>query len=220
MVEEDAGMTWAAKGQTIEYSLKEPIDVRSDAAGSSLVAIDEISLDVDLFAKTNAAWDDKAYLYAELENTTGGNILAGPTQVYRDGAYMGSVQLPAITNGDKSDVSFGPLDGLLVERRTLSREDGDTGILTSSNARSLRFETKLTSLLSYPIALQLFDNVPVSESEDLKITEKFSQQPNERDVDGRRGVLRWDFDMKPGDIKKLGTGYDMVWPSGQNIGSR
>ena len=62
--------------------------------------------------------------------------------------------------------------------------------------------------------------MPVSESEDLKVTEILNPRPSERDVDGRRGVLRWDLDMAAGDEARIATGYDMVWPEGQTIGHR
>ncbi len=219
MVEEDSGFVAPKiKGQTIEFVLNRPQSLRSDTDnGLAQLDIDSIEMSVDLFAKAHAAHDQKGFLYADLVNASGGNFLSGEAFVYRDGAFMGQLSFPAITNGDSADVSFGPLDGLLVERRTVSREDGDRGIISTSNARSLRFETKVTSLLDYPITLQLFDHVPVSESEDLKITEALSPKPSERDVEGKRGVMRWDFDMKPGAIKALAIGYDTVWPEGQTI---
>ncbi|GHA47354.1 hypothetical protein GCM10008927_10210 [Amylibacter ulvae] len=201
------------KGQTIEFELNALVTMISSNNSGAVFEIDTIDIPVDLFAQANAARDEKAFLYAELENETGGNLLAGSAQIYRDGAYMGEGQFPAITAGDSIDLALGPIDGLLIERRTVSRADGDRGIITSSNSLQLRYETKINSLLDYAIDLRIFDNIPVSESEDLVIKEVLSPKPTEREIDGKRGVLRWDFDMQPNATQTLNTGYDMTWPS-------
>ena len=205
------------KGQTIEYQLTQPVSLRSGRQGGSLFELDATETVVDLFAQAHSAQDDKAYMYAEFENKTGGSILAGNATIYRDGAFVGTGQFPLIVNGDTTDLALGPIDGLLLDRRTVSREDGDRGLISSSNARELRYETKIESLLDYAIDLRLFDVVPTSESEDLVIREFLSPKPTLRDVDGKRGVLRWDVNIKPGTTKILKTGYDMVWPVDQQL---
>lgn len=205
-------MSPQSKGQTIEFELANLVNLRS-SNGGSVFELDEIAVDLDLFAQANTKHDAKAFLYAELENTTQGNLLAGPMQLYRDGAYLGEGIFPAITKGDTVELPLGPIDGLLVEHRTVSREDGDRGLITSSDSRSLRLETTFTSLLDYDIALRAYENTPVSEDEDLVIKEVMTPRPTERDIEGKRGVLRWDLEMKAGSKRTIQTGYDMTWPT-------
>lgn len=205
------------KGQTIEYRLANPVSLQSGLGGFAIFALDVIETPVNLFAQANSATDKTAYLYAELENNTGGNILAGRAVLFRDGAYVGEGSFPPITQGDKTDLALGPLDGLRVERLIISREDGDRGIISSSNTHAIRYETKVDSLLPYAIDLRLLYVMPTSEAEDLVITEYVSPKPTVRNVDGQRGVLRWDVTVQAGSSQTVQVGYDMVWPEGSLV---
>jgi len=90
-------------------------------------------------------------------------------------------------------------------------------LITSSNAREVRYETAIESYLDYAIELRVQDVIPTSESEDLVIKEVVSPRPDERDIDGKRGVIGWNLSVKPGSRQTLGIGYDMVWPSDQDV---
>jgi hypothetical protein len=122
--------------------------------------------------------------------------------------------MPEIVAGDKYPLQLGVLDGLRVDHSIIKREDGDRGLLSSSQIAESRFETVVTSLLDYDIPVRLFDRVPVSESEDLIVKEYAKPAITDRDIDGRRGVVSWNWDMQAGASQTIEFGYDLSWPSG------
>lgn len=205
------------KGQTLEFALPQPVSLRNDFNGATIFALDEKSVETKYFAKANARRDEKAFLYTELDNDTGGTLLPGQAKIFREGALIGEVFMPMIPNGDSEEIALGPVDGILIDRRVIRREDGDKGIITTSNSRMERYETRITSLLPYDFDLLLFDSIPVSEAEDLVIKEVLQPKPDARNIDGNRGVLRWDINLKVGQETAIQSGFDMTWPSDKII---
>jgi hypothetical protein len=140
--------------------------------------------------------------------------LPSTASLYRDGQYFGQFEMPEIVAGDEYPLQLGVLDGLRVDHSVIKREDGDRGLLSSSQIAESRFETVVTSLLDYDIPVRLYDRVPVSESEDLIVKEYAKPAISDRDIDGRRGVVSWNWDMQAGGTHKIEFGYDLSWPSG------
>ena len=76
---------------------------------------------------------------------------------------------------------------------------------------------KLENLTDEAWPVGLLDLVPYSEQDDLEITYSASPAPTEVDLDGQRGILAWDFDMAPGEVKEVTLDHAMVWPEGKEL---
>jgi len=150
-------------------------------------------------------------------NETGGRILPSTASLYRDGQFFGEFEMPELVAGDEYPLQLGLLDGILVDHNIIKKEDGDRGLLSSSQIAESRFETIVTSLLDYDLPFKLYGRMPVSESEDLTVKEYAKPQISEREIDGRRGVVAWYFDMAAGKTQKVEYGYDLSWPSGMAL---
>ena len=173
-------------------------------------------MDVDLYARARNR-NQSGFLYADITNDTGGRILPSTASLYRDGQYFGEFSMPEIVAGDEYPLQLGVLDGLLIDYAILKREDGDRGLLSSSQIAESRFKTVVTSLLDYDIPVRLYDRLPVSESEDLVIKEYANPSISEREIDGRRGVVSWNWDLAAGSSKTIEFGYDLSWPTGMAV---
>lgn len=199
-------------GQTQVFEINVPLDIQS-GDDVTVVPLQEIEMDVDLYARARNS-EVSGFLYADITNETGGRILPSTATLYRDGQYFGQFEMPEIVAGDEYPLQLGVLDGLRVEHSVIKREDGDRGLLSSSQIAESRFETVVSSLLDYDIPVRLYDRIPVSESEDLIVKEYAKPAITDRDIDGRRGVVSWNLDLKAGSEKTFEFGYDLSWPSG------
>ena len=200
------------KGQVLEFTLPNPITNEVEN-----VVLDTLNFNVDLSAKIVAKDRETAFLIARMKNTSGGPLLPGTIQIFRDGVYIGQGELPAIGIGEEIELSFGEYDGIQVRRDLVEKVDGDVGIITSSNRRVLRYRTIITSHLDFALPVRMLDNVPVSEQEDLKITMQARPQPTEKDVKGQRGVMAWQFDLAPGTSQQIEFGYEAQWPPEKDL---
>jgi uncharacterized protein (TIGR02231 family) len=158
-----------------------------------------------------------AFLIAKLKNTSGGPLLPGSIQIFRDGVYIGQGNMPAIGIGEEIELSLGEYDGIEVRRDLLEKQDGDIGIISSSNRRIERYRTTITSHLDFALPVRLLDSVPVSEQQDLKITVTSRPQPTVTDVKGVRGVLAWEFPLAAGASQQIELGYEAQWPPEKEV---
>lgn len=207
---------FALRGQTVVYEL----DARFGAApnsDSTTVALDTLEFDADLFARANAASDKTAFLFATLQNDSGGVILPGQMLIVRDGVAAGEAYLPEIKPGRDADIGLGPLLGLQLRRDVLTSQRGESGLLTSTSERSERWRTTVTSTLDYGLRLNLLDVLPSSRHEDLQINLVARPRPDVMDREGQKGVLVWHLDMAPGQSREVAFGYDMSWPSEMSL---
>ncbi|WP_161860910.1 mucoidy inhibitor MuiA family protein [Algicella marina] len=210
------GFTQLTQGQTVVYQLNEPVDIAGDQTMRQ-VRIDQQSFPVDLKALTTPQFDTTAFLSADLTNDFGGPILPGQASMFRDGTFMGTAFIPFTPAGDIAKLPFGALDEILVSYRTLEREDGDFGLIGTTNRRIERFKITARSLMDAPVTLVVTDRAPVSEQEDLEIKTVATPRPKPVDEEGKRGVVTWELALQPGEEQVIDFGYDLTWPGDQAL---
>ncbi len=207
------------RGQTIEFELGRIGKLRGDTNGK-LFRLDAIESDVELGARATIGQNSTAVLYAELENTSGGTLLPGEATVIRDGVMIGQSYISEVANGDTFDLALGPLNGILVEQRTLQVQDGDTGIISSYNQKIEKYEVSIRSLLDYAIDVTAYAALPVSEAEDLEVALDTNPKPTETNIEGRRGVVGWTVPMDAGSTETINYGWTLKWPEDKQLGRR
>ncbi len=67
------------------------------------------------------------------------------------------------------------------------------------------------------IDVSVFDQLPISKNEEIKVELVSRPQPNVRDVDGKQGILRWDLRLEADDEKVIEMGYRVTWPGAKVI---
>jgi len=174
-----------------------------------------LEFEVDLINQANPRNDDTAYLMASLENDSGEPILRGEAVFYRDGEILGGDILENIADGASADLAFGALDHLLLDWRDLSLDEGEEGVFSRSDtqARSVEFSVENTSDTAEEV--RLLYALPFAEQEELEVDLDLSLAPDERDVDGARGVAAWDLTLAPGASRTIRMDVEFSWPEGQ-----
>ena len=203
-------------GRTVTYALDARADIDGDGTVRQLL-IDAEQIEADTVARATPRLDPNAYLYALATNSFGGPILPGRVSTYLDGAFVGEGMLPFTAVGAELDLPFGQLDGILISAEILDREQGDYGLLSTTNTQLEAYRLTAESVLDYGVMLTLFDRAPVSESDDLQIDVSANLRPTEEDVNGRRGVTAWTFELPAGETQEIEFGYEMWWPGDETL---
>ena len=202
-------------GLSVTYSYPTPVSVTTGADNVRLM-LAPLETKAEIVAEAVPMLDQTAYLVARLTNDTGEILLPTPeARFYLDGRYVGQRWLDLIADGDKADMSFGPIEGLRLTRLLRDRNEGDRGILKKSSEQTETVEITVENLTGAAWPLRLIDRVPVSEQEDLEITWTADPTPTERDIDGARGILGWNFDLPAGEMHKITLNTRMSWPEGK-----
>lgn len=209
----ETAMTATDLGLSFAYDYATPVTIR-DGVDALRLKLDEKSLTPEIFAETAPRYDSTAYLMAEGPNSTGEPMLPGTASLYADGVMVGQTDLPLIAEGDELRIGFGPIDGILTERRIPDRTEGQGGFIRRSNEDSETAILRIENLTGDLWPLRVVDRVPVSQQQDLTVEWSADPQPTETDPDGKRGVLVWASDLQPAEIKEITVTTRMRWPDG------
>jgi uncharacterized protein (TIGR02231 family) len=162
--------------------------------------------------------DETAYLYAKLiMPKDAATLIPGPVTLYRDGAQVGTGQLPLLVAGELHELGFGADDKVKVDRVIVEDQKGESGIFVTSQVQDHNYRITVTNLHGTPVQVRLLDRMPVSAHADIKVDPKFNLEPSRRDIDGRLGTMVWELPMLAQGTRVVAFGYRITAPAGQRI---
>ena len=141
------------------------------------------------------------YLKAKAVNKTGFTFLPGPTAVFLDGAFVAQANLDLVPSGQDFWTYLGVDQGVSVERKVLARREETTGVFGKKTLRTVFDQVfKLKNGKATDIELVLWDQVPASNHEDIKVV--FEEPRYEKDTDDLKlnesKVLEWRLPLQAG----------------------
>jgi len=208
-------------GLTASFVLPEGTVVFGEYFGEEIkttLSVDIASFDTDITARAATYSEEAVFLFASFNNTDDLPYLPGSAVFYRDGAYVGQdYNMQSIAISERVDLGFGVIDGLKVERRILNKETGEAGVLTTRNDSIDEYQITVENLTGFSWDMIIYDRVPYSEQEDLEIEYSAQPRPTEENVDGKRGVMAWEFPLAVGGKTDILFSFGMEWPAGANI---
>ena len=141
------------------------------------------------------------YLKTKAVNKTGFTFLPGPTAVFLDGAFVAQANLDLVPSGQDFWTYLGVDQGVSVERKVLARREETTGVFGKKTLRTVFDQVfKLKNGKATDIELVLWDQVPASNHEDIKVV--FEEPRYEKDTDDLKlnesKFLEWRLPLKAG----------------------
>lgn len=200
-------------GEVLVYRYPEPADLATGVEDLRL-SLGPLPLSARIEARAVPRHDATAFLVAHVTNTGDEIILPGTAFLLRGGVLVGQRDLGLLAPGMEAEIAFGPIDGLRLKREMPQRAEGDRGLLSSSREREEVAVMTVENLTDEAWPVRLIDQVPYSEQEDLKIAFTADPPPTQTDVEGRRGILAWDFDLAPGAARQVRLAHSLRWPAG------
>ncbi|HEX2842441.1 mucoidy inhibitor MuiA family protein [Hyphomicrobium sp.] len=161
--------------------------------------------------------DAKAYLYAKFNLPKGSPLLPGAVSLFRDGTFVGTGRLPMLSPGEEHELGFG-VDDLVRVRHAIAQETrGETGLISTSRTDSRNYILSVKSMHERAIALVVYDQIPVSANQDIKVELTGRTSPSKQNVDDKRGVLVWEGKLEPDQEQTIEFGYRVSWPSSKAV---
>ena len=206
--------TMSYQGDTVIYDYPTAVNVASGVEDLRL-ALDKLSFATSVVAQAVPRQDATAFVVASLTNDSAEILLPGTAYLYRDGALTGMTELQVLSPGGKADLGFGAIDGIRLTRDMPQRTEGDRGIIATSTQIEETAVLEVENLTGEAWPVRVLDLVPYSEQEELEISYSADPAITEADVDGKRGVLAWDFDLAVGEKKAITLTSVISWPEGK-----
>jgi len=199
-------------GLAVTYTYPGTVSIANEADRTRL-ALGRLEAEADITAFAAPLYDETAFLTATFTNTAQEIILpTAEASYYVDGRFIGKTGIDLIPSGGEETLSFGPIEGLRLTRTVLDKTEGDRGVITRSNQQVEQVEIEVENLTGEAWPLRVEDRVPYSEQEDLEITWEAVPPVAEQNVDGKRGVLAWAFDLPAGETKTITLSHTLKWP--------
>ncbi|HRA93375.1 MAG TPA: DUF4139 domain-containing protein, partial [Aestuariivirga sp.] len=194
--------------------------VSVDNSGTSKkVRIATDGYDATLNALVVPKLDASAYLTATFTIKGEAPMLPGTVNLYRDGVFMGQGALPLLSPDEEAKLGFGADDLIKVKRSEVKRKKGEEGLISTSNVEERAWDIVVKNLHAAAIPVTVIDQLPFSANEKITVEPMVQMTPpTEKDLDKRRGVLAWRFDLESKAENTIKFGYKVVWPQNMQVG--
>ncbi|MDE2444655.1 MAG: mucoidy inhibitor MuiA family protein [Alphaproteobacteria bacterium] len=204
-------------GFNANYLIQGRVSVDNTGAAKKVrIATDQF--DAALTAVTVPRLDPMAYLTAAFTLKGNAPYLPGVVNLFRDGMYVGQGLLPQLASGEDTKLGFGADDMIKVQRAEVKRNSSTEGIITTSNVQELAWDITVKNLHDVMIPVTVIDRKPFSTQSDVTVEDRRDMTPaSVTDLDKKRGVLAWSFDLEPKALKTLKTGYKITAPEAVHL---
>lgn len=201
-----------------EYRVAGPASVAADSAPKSFT-LSERELPVKLAARATPRLSPVAFLYAAGESPGPEPLLAGPLLLFRDGAFTGRSALPLTRPGEQVELPFGADDRVAIDYRLETGLRSTQGIFSKERRQERQYRAEVTNHHGMPLTITVIDQIPVAQDERITVELlRDTTAPTERDRDGRKGVLEWAYEYRPGESRLIRLGFAVRWPEDLEIG--
>jgi len=203
-----------------QFRVPGKVDLKADNS-ARILRIDSQRIEPELLVRATPALSAIAFLEARFVNKGDTPILPGIVNLHRDGTYAGRGRFRLVAPGDKAALGFGADDSVRVKRTPVSRKQSGPGWIGNNRSQVQDFKTIVTNLHPFVVKVRILDRLPISEDDKIVVTPRpTNTTASEKNVDGRRGVLAFVFDLKPKAKKEIRLGWQVQWPEGKRIRPR
>jgi uncharacterized protein (TIGR02231 family) len=165
-----------------------------------------------------------AFLKATVKNTNEAALLPGPMNIFVNGAYLATGQLPSVAAGEEFSVFLGVDESLSVQHRIVSRFKEADAMLSGNNRWTYRFLITVKNNRKTRETLTILDQFPLSTRNEIKVTPKEPLLKKDREKEGApqvrqwdSGILEWTFDLKPGEKIEIPVAFQIEYPRNMSV---
>ena len=204
----------STRGPAVTYTLPKPATIPTDWQPHR-VPISTQGFKADLAYDTTPRLAPYAFLRAKAANTSDTLYLPGPVSVFLDGAYVATSALKLIAPGEAFDLFLGVDERVKVERKQLKERVEVSllpGLRGKTTSTDYEFLTTIENFTGRRITVTAFDQVPVSDREEI-VVESVQHAPPEVETDPEKpGVFTWTLELSPTQKQELRLIYRVRHP--------
>ena len=197
---------------TVDFEIKTPYSIKSDNKNYS-VDIDSYSLPAFYQYYCVPKIDKDVFLIANVSNWEQYNLLEGEANLFFEGTYVGKTLLDVRYATDTLQISLGRDKNINIKREKI-KEFTTKRFIGSKKEESRGWDIDVKNNKSQQINMLLFDQVPVSTLEEIKV--ELSNISGGKH-DPKTGEVKWEFTIGPSESKKFSLNYFVKYPKNKNL---
>ena len=137
---------------------------------------------------------------------------AGTLALNLDGQFLGQIKTQHYGTGEAIEFTLGIEETLGVQRTLKDGKDKKAGLLENDQSLLRRFEIKVSNRSKKRRKIEVVDNIPVSEIEDVKVILNKKQSTKGYKLNTKTGFITWKITLKPKENKSLSLAYKVELP--------
>ncbi|MFH1245144.1 MAG: mucoidy inhibitor MuiA family protein [Candidatus Omnitrophota bacterium] len=209
----------AEKFTSVNYRIARSSDVKSDGTRHRLPVFSE-KFPVKFQYSVTPKLSPFAYLTAKVTNQRE-QLLPANARLFLDDVYVGSSSIDAVGKGEEFDFYLGIDEGVKVKREKIKEQVKEiwiAGLKRNNKVINTTFKVTLENYKSQDIKINLFDQLPVSQSDRIAVKSlEMTPKPTEENYKDRKGVMRWELDIAPREKKEVNWTYQIEHPRDMDL---
>ena len=194
-----------AMGFDFTFSAGEPVTVASDGLVHKVPLVTH-SFTSRIEHVVVPVVEQAAFLQAVVDNGSPYPMLAGMSNVFLDGCYLGRLPTRTVAPGQPLELALGIDRSVKIERRQEQLSDKG-GVFGNQKVRAYQVTVHLENYREEAVRVRVLDRVAHTYDEEIKLTlDERSHEPIE---DLGQGMLEWQFDVAAGERETLTFGYTL-----------
>jgi uncharacterized protein (TIGR02231 family) len=159
---------------------------------------------------------EKAYLTAEVKNSTDYLYLAGDGNTYVGDDLTGKICMDTMATDDTMSLSFGVDERVKVERKQKKSRVSKAGLVKKSLRNEYEYENIIKNLRDKDAQYTIVDQIPVPQSPEVKVQDVgLKPKPTEEEKD--LGIYRWKGVLAGGKEIKIAVAFAVESPEGTKV---
>lgn len=199
-------------GINTKFDIELPYTIPSDGQ-AHLVSIKTYDVPASYRYFAVPKMDENAFLQAQVTNWQDLDLLPGNSNIFYEGSYVGQGYIDVHNVTDTMSFSLGR-DKKIVIKRERDKEKRSVKMIGSNVRESFSYNITIRNTRKEPLNMVILDQIPVSNDKDIVIEDKETTGGN---INEATGEVKWEFNIKPNDTKKLTIGYTVKYPKGKQV---
>lgn len=203
-------------GISLQYVIPGRVSLKSGAPAKKL-PLKQFTLPARFEYYTLPRKNEKAFLTAQLSNTTDLILLEGEASTYVNDEYTGTTSIPTLAPQDSLTTGFGIDERIKVKRELVKTFKTRTGLLNKTERVQFVYRTTVENYHPKPIKIKIVEQLPVSQQKEIKVNlTQVVPKPTEQDND--QGTLTYITEIPSGKRFEINLEYNVEYPAGKQVG--
>lgn len=205
-------------GFVAEYVIPGRVNVKADGTESKLLC-GAFATDNRMQVQIKPQISNEAFLVSRAVLKGEAPLLPGAAALFRDGSYVGRLQMPLLRPGQAQDIGFGIDDRIDVTRSVLKDMRSDPTLLSRENQLERHTATVIRNQGQQAVDVVVLETSPAPRNDRIKveILKEQTTRGYEQDVDDVKGLLRWSIPLAAGEETRITLGWRISWPKDQEL---
>ncbi len=157
--------------------------------------------------------DADAFLIGSIADWEDLNLLDGDAYIYFADTYVGVSEIDTRSVSDTLDLSLGRDKQVLVTRMK-KKDFNSKKFIGLHRKESFKYEIVVKNNSSEDVQLELIDQVPISQENDIEVN---TEEMSNANLNEENGKLSWDMKLASGKSRKVVISFTVKYPRNKRV---